>query len=336
MDRELFRSIVALTEARDTPSLEWSLAVTLAEFIPLKTFTIFFREKEQDSYRASVSLQCNDQGLITPVEHPPEALPEVKDLDFHSGKPATRKIGDQLTEYWFPVAATDDMQVVFHLRSKPLSEEQRFLTGGLSKVFSNYLEVIRLTEQDRLTGLLNRRAFEQHMHFLFRASDATPPQHLVSDRRAGNSDENWCVIMDIDHFKQVNDRFGHVCGDEVLLSFSYLMQRNFRGSDLLFRFGGEEFVVILRDIEQAKVSQKLDAFRDSVAKHEFPLAGQITVTIGYTQLISSLSPLVALERADKALYYGKDHGRNRVEFFESLVEQGELSARQSSGDIELF
>jgi diguanylate cyclase (GGDEF)-like protein len=128
--------------------------------------------------------------------------------------------------------------------------------------------------------------------------------------------------MDLDRFKKINDTFGHLHGDEVLMLFSGLMKQSFRATDLLVRYGGEEFVVVLNDTTMANCEMVLDRFREKVAEHWFPEIGHVTVSIGAARIERKRLPAEVLDQADKALYYAKRSGRNRVCIYEKLGKQG--------------
>ena len=196
------------------------------------------------------------------------------------------------------------------------------LVEGLYQIYSNQVVLLDSKERDLLTHLPNRQTLETTLNDIsmyYRNED--------HDNLAINS---WLAILDIDHFKIINDKFGHLYGDEVLLHFSYLMEKIFRQTDFLFRYGGEEFVVILHncDIEGARFS--LERFRKAVENYNFP-SGELTVSVGCAKIDPHISPKIHLEHADRALYYAKDNGRNRVILFNEL---GPDVVR--SGDVELF
>jgi diguanylate cyclase (GGDEF)-like protein len=143
-------------------------------------------------------------------------------------------------------------------------------------------------------------------------------------------------VVDIDHFKLVNDQHGHLIGDEVLLLLSRLLRASFRFHDRLYRFGGEEFVVLLRCANDDQAHSALERLRAATESYSFPQVGHITVSIGFTRVGSTDSPGEAFERADKAVYWVKAHGRNRVASYSALVAQGEIIEDQRRGDVELF
>lgn len=152
---------------------------------------------------------------------------------------------------------------------------------------------------DTLTGLRNRQHFEaEFRREIERASRYGQPVSLV--------------IFDIDHFKRVNDQHGHQTGDEVLVEVARCASKMTRASDLLCRWGGEEFVLLMlaADDDALKAADKL---RRHIEQHTFPQVGAITISAGLAQLRADDDPATLIRRADNALYRAKSRGRNRVE-----------------------
>jgi two-component system cell cycle response regulator len=126
-------------------------------------------------------------------------------------------------------------------------------------------------------------------------------------------------------------------GDEVLLLLSQLMQHHFRESDFLFRFGGEEFVVIVRAGTKENAMRAFERFRLSVETHDFPQVGQVTISVGVVKMDPEIFTATLLDRADQSLYVAKNKGRNRVEYFDDLLAEGLVTiAEIASGGVELF
>jgi diguanylate cyclase (GGDEF)-like protein len=142
--------------------------------------------------------------------------------------------------------------------------------------------------------------------------------------------------LDIDHFKRVNDNFGHLIGDEVLLLMSRLMRSSFRYQDQLFRFGGEEFVVLMRCTDAEAAGRAIERLRANVERYAFPQVGRITISVGFTELRPSDTPAAAFERADKAVYFAKQNGRNQVHHHAELVASGRLADESRDSKVELF
>ena len=173
---------------------------------------------------------------------------------------------------------------------------------------------------DDLTGLPNRRAFLEEL------------ERVHASVRRGTAPAA-IAVLDIDHFKQVNDRFGHLYGDEVLLHFASLMEKTFRHTDFLFRYGGEEFVAIVNNTDRTGVELSLERFRNAVESYAFP-SGQVTVSVGYALIDPAVAPSVTMEAADKALYQAKQGGRNRVVAYDPAADTNGAAPR--SGGVDLF
>ena len=155
-------------------------------------------------------------------------------------------------------------------------------------------------------------------------------------RQINSGKEQWLAVVDIDHFKRVNDEFGHLYGDEVLLLVANLLRTSFRPQDGLFRFGGEEFVILLRATALEDAQMIFERFRNNIEQHHFPQVGQVTVSIGFDRIGLNATPVVILGHADMALYHAKTNGRNQVCYYEGLVSSGQLKSDISNDMVEFF
>jgi two-component system, cell cycle response regulator len=165
-------------------------------------------------------------------------------------------------------------------------------------------ESVEMSITDALTSLHNRRYMESHLKTLVADS-------LASGRKLS------MLVADIDHFKMVNDTYGHDVGDVVLKEFSVRLKRNTRGIDLACRLGGEEFVIIMPDTDIARAYQVGERLRACVASENFSITGDRTIRVTASVGISTLefaedTPETVFKRADLALYAAKKRGRNRV------------------------
>lgn len=152
---------------------------------------------------------------------------------------------------------------------------------------------------DSLTGMWNRRHFElEALREIDRATRYGQPVSMV--------------MFDIDHFKRVNDRFGHLAGDEVLKQIACIVQDSLRTSDLACRWGGEEFAVLM-PVTLADAFQAAEKLRAAIAQYDFPEVGRLTISCGCAQLAPDEGLTAWSRRADAALYRAKGAGRNRVE-----------------------
>jgi two-component system cell cycle response regulator len=177
------------------------------------------------------------------------------------------------------------------------------------KRYSDYLrnrlqESVELSITDSLTGLYNRRYMERHLRTM-----------LVESLRTGAPLS--ILVADIDHFKNVNDTYGHHAGDAVLKEFSQRFQRCTRGIDLACRFGGEEFLIIMPDTDRNHAYQIGERIRDCVAVQPFEVKPDqkifVTASVGLATLQGENdTPETMFKRADDALYAAKRRGRNQV------------------------
>lgn len=221
------------------------------------------------------------------------------------------------------------------LTEAPLDGARRQMVDGLLTVMRNCLDLLDYSETDTLTGLLNRKTFDRYLlDILARIGtnddiDRPGPHRLPKRRHPLTEACHWLGVVDVDHFKSINDRFGHLIGDEVLILVAQRMQASFRSQDKLFRFGGEEFVVLLKPTEFDHARATFDRFRQSIEDHDFPQVGHVTLSIGFTRIRLSDTPSEVLGNADEALYWAKEHGRNRTCAYEELLADGRLRAHST-------
>lgn len=184
------------------------------------------------------------------------------------------------------------------------------------KRYSDFLrnrleESVELAITDALTGLHNRRYMEAHLRSLVQESAATGKPLTI-------------LIADIDHFKRINDTYGHDAGDVVLKDFAARLQQNVRGIDLTCRMGGEEFVIIMPDTDTELAGHIAERLRMCVAQKPFRLNAstdiEVTASVGLASVESAMdTPDTLFKRADNALYAAKRGGRNKVVFAEAAA-----------------
>lgn len=237
----------------------------------------------------------------------------------------------------FPLFTDRDVAGVVEVESiRALDEEQQRLVASILRIYRNFQSLLDYSERDTLTGLLNRKTFDEAFYKLSGQPLDDGLAAAGERRHKGGPQSHFIGVLDIDHFKSVNDTYGHLIGDEVLLLLSRLMRSCFRYHDRLYRFGGEEFVVMMRCASDADAARAFERLRTSVAAYQFPQVGRITVSVGFTELKPGDTPSSAFERADKAVYWAKTHGRNQVCSHTNLVKRGELADDSKVGDVELF
>lgn len=211
----------------------------------------------------------------------------------------------EYTEFDIPDTLLDEIQqnIEHIIRDFDVPEENKMEV--IKQINYIYTRTKYLSITDELTGLSNRRCF-----------DNTLEKEFLRALRYNN--KLTLVMFDIDHFKTVNDTYGHPCGDYILKEVANAALQTFRKTDTVFRFGGEEFVVILTetDIKQSEIP--LERFRKTIETLYLTYQNQqinITVSIGACQLDQSIGNKEEfLQKADNALYDAKNSGRNKVVF----------------------
>ncbi len=346
MESKILQSVIEITKQRDLDSLEYSLVATLAELVPATSISILKAVKENKTASAEEVVRLTiDKEKTDPYSWSSCASVVMTDKYFNDcmKKPQITcyTLEDGFTRHLFPVS--DDSQVMgcLVIDSEEGLAPHMNLIEGFAKIYENYMLVFNESEKDKLTGLYNRRTFDNKLLKLFKSQQHRSEQYqntsFAPERRHSEHDAcAWLIITDIDHFKRVNDTYGHVFGDEVLLTISQKMKSCFRHSDLLFRIGGEEFLILLEPVPQKVAENLIDRFRRTIAEHEFSQIGTVTVSAGYARITEKDYPPAVLEYADRALYYAKDHGRNCSYNYEALVEQGKIPTPKKGGSVDLF
>ena len=172
-----------------------------------------------------------------------------------------------------------------------------FMSVGTEITAKKRLEVISVT--DKLTGVFNRRKLDEILHL-----------EIEKAKRYENTLS--LIIIDIDHFKRVNDTYGHQTGDSVLKSASQILQTNIRKIDFLGRFGGEEFLIICPETGKEGAMSLAEDMRKRIEEYEFPTVKHITISLGVATYSGNDDEESLIKRCDAALYQAKGEGRNQA------------------------
>lgn len=208
------------------------------------------------------------------------------------------------------LARKDQTTIPVDIHTKPIKHRNKVI--GAVEIFRDASIYDRVEKQknkmkmmsliDFVTSLPNRRYVEKRVRI-----------ELSRFKRCGSS--LHVALIDIDHFKNINDTYGHGVGDLVLRKMAYLLENNLRATDFIGRYGGEEFLLILSDTTRQSAGVVLEKFRRLVEMHKYPKGKMaITISIGATKALKKDTLETVLRRADKALYKAKNSGRNRVCF----------------------
>lgn len=203
------------------------------------------------------------------------------------------------------IAQLIDETVRMQATSQRLQDELAKTNEDLSKLRMEFKRVRHESMVDSLTGIQNRRAFDQSLA-------------ECCEQAKSNSEPMCLLLVDIDHFKKVNDSFGHIVGDAVLKRVSEAINDTVRGGDILARYGGEEFVVVLPNTSMEGAERVADNICNRVRNQSMDKTldgqsiGRVTISVGVALFHASESQEEFVVRADTALYRAKESGRNRV------------------------
>ena len=345
---EALDHVAEMTRSRDRAMVDATLLSAFLDLLPVRQVTLWRVLGEPGSHQVWIQSGSHLRGELMPTvdtlgdpnfaPRPYEALPlhcecyeQVKTLQM----PLDRSHGALM-----PMASEREVEGVVELvLDRPLDPGLQRMAQSVLRIHRNFIGLLDYSERDTLTGLLNRKSFDET--FLRATAMEAASLYAASsvdddERRRRSERHHWLGVIDIDHFKRVNDVHGHLIGDEVLLLVARIMRSTFRYDDRLYRFGGEEFVVLLSAPDDASAGAAFERLRSQVENFAFPRVGRITASIGYSDVRPGDTPQAAFERADRAVYHAKEHGRNQVQSQARLVEQGLLDESGIVGDIELF
>ncbi|MDO5181879.1 diguanylate cyclase [Legionella pneumophila] len=217
-----------------------------------------------------------------------------------------------------PLMAQNDIYGLLYLEvGLKFDENQQLLITAFAELTALALANVRLREnlryqsiRDPLTGLYNRRYLEDFLFKQLHQAERTKASFAI-------------LMLDLDHFKKINDTFGHDAGDLVLKELGQILNSDIRLGDIASRYGGEEFVLLLYDIDAQAAKMKAENLRSAISnlqvKYEAQPVGQITASIGISVYPDDAkSPAEVIEAADKALYQAKNKGRNKVILFSEI------------------
>ncbi|MDX1295755.1 MAG: diguanylate cyclase, partial [Sulfurimonadaceae bacterium] len=174
-----------------------------------------------------------------------------------------------------------------------------------------------VTEQILMEQELTKRATIDMLTDIYNRDEANRHMDMVLDQVQRYGEHFGILMLDIDHFKQVNDEYGHDVGDEVLKTFSKIVSLHIRKSDIFARWGGEEFIIITPHLEDGTLLKFAEKLRVVIGACEFPQVGTMSVSIGVTDFSADDTKKSLLKRADEALYASKAKGRDCVTYHEA-------------------
>jgi diguanylate cyclase (GGDEF)-like protein len=335
----LLDKLVSMTAIHDVELMEFSLLKTLVEFVrPQELMIIKLDRNGHPCYQ--LSLKHEKYEIIHDDICMPNEIMAAIELVRRTKQSFNRRLDPlRLLAVWNILQTKSQDVFLVTITANEVGKLDAYMINGLLGVYRNFFAVLNEAQRDQLTGLANRKTFDEVVNKIyFQLPPSTDP--VPVERRAESPSRSkgfWVGMADLDNFKRINDTWGHLYGDEVLLLTSQLMQGHFRESDYLFRFGGEEFVIIIRAAHEDQAEQAFERFRRAMEEHIFPQIGQVTISIGVAKMDASIFTATLLDHADKALYHAKKNGRNQVCFFEKLLRDGLVEESDiRTGEVELF
>ena len=343
----LLKNLGEMTAIRDTYMVEKSLLRTLGPILGVLE-TCFYRQDENGDVLRAVyhSRKVSDENGVKRII---ENIEEVCNEDELSAekqnlfdsvrllqKPCSRKLEHGLL-ICYPIYGNQKLVGFFIFqRDRELTPVEDAITQGILEVFTNYFDLLDSSQRDQLTGLRNRYSLELNLHRLWNIlASQNQISCMANSKRVVVPQNYWLAVLDLDHFKKINDNYGHVIGDEVLIMATRLLQASFRKSDLLYRHGGEEFIAIVAANDLNAATHIFERARSKIESFHFPQVDQVTISGGFSCADPNVLPKEIINRADNALYAAKNAGRNRIFHFETLINEGQIK-EINSGSIDLF
>jgi diguanylate cyclase (GGDEF)-like protein len=346
--KAFFNHIAAMTHCREHDQLDLATLTALHQLTGAISATMLDLSQTRDSLFVQIKAVVQQDVVLSYFDTPsgPDYENRVTPCPQPLADGILRRVShidmtDDHGHYlaWLPVWLNDRVHCCIQLDyARPCNAETRLIIEGIVTVYGNHQGLLDYSERDSLTGLLNRKTFDARFarmtaQCVVSRQNALPGQ--PERRNVEQVRENWLAVVDIDHFKKINDRFGHLYGDEVLILLANILKSSFRANEKIFRFGGEEFVILLRSATRENATMVFERLRRAIEQHDFPQVGRVTISLGFVS-ISGDTPVVVLGHADQALYYAKQHSRNQVQLYDQLIADNLLQAEDASGSVEFF
>lgn len=256
--------------------------------------------KISENLRLSIAVTKNDQILLSILQKTVNNITnEMHRKIFNKWVPIKYQKGIDYNLVWkISIGAIFLILLIIYWNTK-IIKANTLLKEAQKKIEEKNKELEKLAITDKLTNLYNRRKIDELLE-----------NEIHRSERFGRA--FGFAILDIDHFKNVNDTYGHQAGDEVLKEIANILKTNLRKTDFVGRFGGEEFVIICPESDIQVVIKLMENFRAIIENYNFGKIKNITASFGVTVLKESDDRDSILRRADKALYEAKNSGRNKV------------------------
>ena len=347
----LTEHLIKLTDHRDRELLELTLAKALIDLVPIERVVVarVTAEDNEKRWLDLVSLDARGGGqVLDPLRIDFHSLPQLDDAyDRLRSLRGRQEIevawagGDGPRSYYLPLFAdsrADDEQGVLEIHTAGvLAPEHKRVVDQLHHIYRNMHTLLAHSDRDALTGLLNRKSLDDTFYSaVLEELDGTQPDATVKkvsgkERRHRVPPNYWLGTVVIDNFHQLHDKHGQLVMEEVTLLVARILNNTFRTHDRLYRFGGEQFAALFHCPEETLAFGILDRLRANVEKYVFPQIGRVTISAGFTRVLTDDSPDAALERAEQAIDQAQRNGRNQVCSHQELARRGLLEEVAGNG-----
>ncbi|WP_171036765.1 GGDEF domain-containing protein [Pseudoalteromonas ruthenica] len=297
--------IIRLTQQQSERALDAALIDILSQVFADNNFALYINKQ----FTSQGRIRCSYSGGSAAILNDEQAQQLVAKIDAER----MRISGSQGQYVYFPIYHLG--AVIGFVQSSSdfaLTHDSPFVITNILNIYANQLYLLYRSRLDPLTELLNRQTFDSQVMDIINGDG-------FAERRDNELERQWYLAMfDIDHFKRVNDTYGHVIGDEVIILVARILKQSFRSEDYVFRYGGEEFAVLLLCDNKDQAMQVLERLRATVADFIFPQVKRLTISTGFCAFDDTSMVPELVHKADLALYNAKNNGRNQVVDFHSL------------------
>lgn len=351
----LTEHIIKLTDHRDRNLLELTLAKAILELLRIDRVVLSRVVSEEGTKRwlNVVALDVRGGGkVIDPLRIDFQSLPLVEDMRDRwrclqeSSLLEIAWAGDEGPRISYtPLYADEsngDQGIVEIHSGGALQIGQQEIVRDLLHVYRNMYNLLAYSDRDPLTGLLNRKALEDTFYSAVldelgegSERDAIAAALPSQERRHRVPPNYWMGTISVDNFSVINAKSGQLIAEEVLILVARIMNNTFRTYDRLYRLDGEQFAVLMHCPDEALVLAAFERFRVNMEKFNFPQVGSITACAGFTRVTADDSPSTTLARAERAVDFAQQHGRNQVLGHPELVRKGLFSDLPKVGAVNL-
>ncbi len=356
----LIEHIIKLSDHRDRDLLELTVAKALVDLLRIQRVVIakVVNEEGEKRWLELATLDAKGGGKVTdPLRADFKSLKVLDDMKDRCACIQSREPveiawagpeGPRIT--YFPLYAdtrSDDQGVIEVHSGGALNYDEVQVITQVRHMYRNMYTLLEYSDRDPLTGLLNRKSLDDAFYsaILAEYDGVVPlPKTQVPDAAVDADKERrhrlppnyWLGMVGVDNFGVINDKNGHLIAEEVLLLVARVLNNTFRTHDRIYRFGGEYFVVLFFCPDEALALGAFERLRANIEKFNFPQAGRVTISAGFTNILSDDSPSTALERTEQAVVFAQKNGRNKVCSHLELVRKGFYGDVPRVGTVDVF